>query len=105
MIFEKYQKVLKVRKHGGDRGDRHKSCRSPTIVLYRAVRVLTGTAGTVPNIIILKENNTRAIPDSSFINIINQIQSSTASQDTDLQVCFENIFVDLFCFVTHGRHL
>jgi hypothetical protein len=64
--FEKREKVLKMKKHGGDRGDRHRSCRSPTIVLYRAVKVLPGTAGTVLNFIIIKEKNTTTVPKSTF---------------------------------------
>ena len=66
VIFEKCQKLFKMKKHGGDRGDRHRSCRSPTIVLYRAVKVLPGTAGTVLNFIIIKEKNTTTVPKSMF---------------------------------------
>ena len=55
-----------MKKHGGDRGDRHKSCRSPTIVLYRAVKVLPGTAGTVLNFIIIKRKNTTPVPTAMF---------------------------------------
>ncbi len=93
--------MLNFNKHGGDRGDRHDLCRSPTIVLYRAVKVPSGTAGTIPDIIILKGNNSTPVPDSCFNNIINRFQSSTAPQDAVLQVCFEYIFADLFCLVTH----
>ena len=98
MIFEKREKVLKMKKHGGDRGDRHRSCRSPTIVLYRAVKVLPGTAGTVLNFIIIKERiHFQTARPSSTQHQHNPVQQSY--QNTCLQICFQLLLCWVSCFV------
>ena len=103
VIFEKCQKVLKMKKHGGDRGDRHRSCRYPTIVLYRAVKVPPGTAGTVLNFIIIKFKNAKRSPHPcSTQHQHNPVQQSC--QNTCLQICFQLLlcWVVLLCHALYG---
>jgi hypothetical protein len=93
--------MLKMRKHGGDRGDRHNLCRSPAIVLYWAVKMPPGTAGTIFDIIIIKGYNIKPVPDFIFSNLIYSSQCIISAHGIDLEVCFIIIFVGVYCLVTH----
>jgi hypothetical protein len=100
----KRRKVLKVRKHGGDRGDRHDLCRSPTIVLYWLLKVQTGTAGTGYNFIII--NRIQESGPRSAVSTDHQTK-------TDQKEHLHHIFILdclasfvllglLFCFALYG---
>jgi hypothetical protein len=94
--------VLNFNKHGGKRGKRHDLCHFPTIVLYRAVKVPSESAESVPDIIILKGNNSTPLSDSRFSNLINPFQSSTPHQDAGLRFCLHlYLCFALSCPVTH----
>ncbi len=94
--------MLNFNKHGGNRRNQHDLCRFPTIVLYRAVKVPSESAESIPDIIILKGNNSTPISDSRFSNLINPFQSSTAHQDAGLRLGLHLYFCfALSCPVTH----
>jgi hypothetical protein len=94
--------VLNFNKHGGNRGNRHDLCRFPTIVLYRAVKVPSETAETIPAFIILNKSRQTGFPIP-----VSATSSTHSSQAQHIKMracdvlCICIVGLSLYCSVTH----